>query len=143
MPRRAPAADAGLPRLLFDDTIGRRGRRVATIRIEHWHPPTKNQITKGKRRVGIRLKKSCREMMIEARRKLGLPAATRFRRIWLAIGLAPAARPCDVDAYWLSLLDGLKGAGLIVDDRPAWVVIMPVTYYRDRANWTRITLEEL
>jgi Holliday junction resolvase RusA-like endonuclease len=50
----------------------------------------------------------------------------------------------DADAYFKSLLDACKHAGLILDDSNRYVELAPVTFARDWHNWgTVITLLDL
>lgn len=131
------------PVLIGPDPLQPVGRIVGRIRIDHWHPPAKNELTKGKLRDSIRLRKACRTKIQEARAKIGLAPADGPRRVWLRVGYAPANRSRDVDAYWQALLDSLKGARLIRNDSPEHCVIMPARFYRDDHDWMELILEAL
>lgn len=98
------------------------------IVIDRWHPARLNQIMGGHWSGGHRLKKRDREMVWAYSR--GKPKAPGKRRIETVIVLKPKQRGGDPDAYFKSLCDALKHAGMIVDDNRQGVELMPVRYER-------------
>lgn len=99
------------------------------IKINGWHPTRLNKLL-GDWRRSSRLKKSDRDNIALEMRRHGVVPATGCRRVRLEIVLGPRQRGGDPDAYWKSLLDGLKACGAIVDDRPGCVELGEVTYSR-------------
>ncbi len=115
---------------------------IPAIVIPNWHPPTCNQLFRGRLKMRIRLGKDAREMIGYYALKAQVPHATGKRRVTLWIILGPRQRGSDVDAYWKATLDALKAARLIVDDSRQWCELAPVQFdYADEKR-TEIVLEE-
>jgi Holliday junction resolvase RusA-like endonuclease len=84
--------------------------------------------------VAARRKKADAQMIAVYGRNV--PKAAGKRRVELEIILKPRHRGGDVDSYWKSTLDGLKRAGLIVDDNRQHCEISQPTYSRGtETNW--------
>lgn len=135
------------PMEALGQAVGLRLRRVEPdeparfiIRIPNWHPAPVNRLYSGHWAKRKRLKE--KDADIVAHYAQPWPKATSKRRVKVAIVLGPRQRACDSDAYFKSLLDALKHAGMIVDDSPKWVELAPVEFTRgDRA--TEIWLEDI
>lgn len=113
---------------------------IQTMEIPNWHPARLNQLLGNWRKAG-RLKRADREILtLYSRYK---KTATGKRRVSLAIVLGPRQRGGDPDCWWKSTLDGLKHAGMILDDSKERVELGSVTYERGSQKATRITLEDL
>jgi len=125
-------------------TVERRFNAETTqiLAIPRWHPAPKNALLRN-RWARQKLKNADKEMVAAYARLADLRPATGKRRITLRIYLERAKRGCDPDAYWLSLLDALKAAKLIVDDRKECVVLDPVEYHRAEMFATEIILEDI
>jgi hypothetical protein len=117
--------------------------QVQTFTIDNWHPTSINELTKGRVRRGIRLKKLDRNLVAAYAIKFGITKATGRRRVDLTIVLGPRQRGCDPDAYHKSLLDALKNAGLLIQDTRHGVSFTEPTYIRADAHATIITLTDL
>lgn len=121
---------------------------IYTLEIPGWHPATYNQLHSG-RSWGKkhRLKSEDRETIGRAVLAYGVPPATGKRRVRLLLVLAKGQRACDPDAFFKSLLDGLKECGALRSDGPHWVELTTPRYLRvmdeseDKAAF--ITLEDL
>lgn len=113
--------------------------------IPNWHPARTNALLSAHWAAAQRMKDSDFNMVNGYRLRYGLPKAEGKRRVTLHIIRKPRQAGADPDAYWKSLLDALKRAGLLVDDNRQHVELMPVTYSdKTTANWgTRITLEDM
>lgn len=110
------------------------------IRIPGWHPAPINKLYAGHWAKRKRLKEQDRNIVEHYAQPW--PKATSKRRVKVAIVLGLRQRACDSDAYFKSLLDALKHAGMIVDDSPKWVELAPVEFERgERA--TEIWLEDI
>jgi hypothetical protein len=114
-----------------------------TIVINRWHPPTLNELTRGKLRARIRLGKSARNMIAVHALLAGVEPAEGKRRVTLHLALGPGRRGADVDAYLKALLDGLKDCRAIRDDSHHWCEIAPIRYARAVIDSTTILLEDM
>ena len=112
------------------------------ITIDGWHPARLNQWDGRHWAVRSKAKAVDRDVIALACRTTGVPVATGKRRVSLGIILGPRQRGGDPDAYWKSLLDALKHAGSILDDRKECLELGPVTYSRGPRKATVITLED-
>jgi hypothetical protein len=98
------------------------------VTIPQWHPATVNQLMKSVRD-RCRLKRQDRELIAAyVKLQANVPVAAGKRRVGLKLQMAKGQIRADADAYHKSLLDGLKRAGLIVNDSPDWVEIGPVSF---------------
>lgn len=113
------------------------------LEIDGWHPARKNEWEGRHWSVKNRIKAADKAVVFAANFNAGIPKATTKRRVRLTITLGPRQRGGDVDAYWKSLLDALKCAGLIIDDSKEWVETPPVEYVRGPKKATRIELEDI
>jgi hypothetical protein len=105
-------------------------------------PTSLNRLTRGRRRDRIRLARGDRDIIRWHARLSGVPPATGPRRVSLVITLPPGERRCDPDAYWKSLLDGLRACGLLVNDSARWVVLGGIDWERGPRR-TAVVLEDL
>ena len=112
-----------------------------TAIIANWHPATINQLL-GHWSNAHKLKKSDRAII--AHYTKGLPKATGKRSVQIDIYLAKGKRAADCDAYYKSCLDGLKHAGMIIDDNRQNLELPPVRFERTPPFWgTHIILTDL
>ncbi len=113
------------------------------LRISNWHPARKNQLVKGKLRTRMRLEKVDRNMVCGYCLLNRIPVATGPREVGLTITLGPRQRGGDVDAYWMSLLDSLVAAKMLIDDNRHYCRTVSPTYDRGPERATVIILTEL
>lgn len=113
--------------------------------IPHWHPARLNQLCHGHWSKGHRLKKNDRHFVMVYAHQQKIPLAVTKRSVLLTLVLRPGQRRADPDAFFKSSLDALVHAGILVNDSPDWVELLPVRYERGTVRrWgTRITLEDL
>jgi hypothetical protein len=114
---------------------------VYRFSIEDWHPATVNQLLGchwGKR---TKIKRGDRELIAHYSR--GLPKASSPRRVRLTIVLQKGQRAADSDAWWKSLLDGLKHCGMLVDDNRQYAILEQPEFYRGTRKSTIIELEDI
>lgn len=120
---------------------------MATYRlwIAGWRPPSLNRCRGRHWSVEARLKRQTAELLGVHARLNGIPDATGPRRLCVRIVLAPRQREYDDDNPWKVLLDSLKTAHLILDDRRGMVEWSPPTYERGTSEFhgTYLTLEDL
>ncbi len=76
-------------------------------------------------------------------RLAGATGAVTKRRLTLTLILGKHCKRCDRDAPWKHLLDGMKQAGLIVNDSPDWLEAMPLEFEKGPVRATRIVLEDV
>lgn len=110
--------------------------------VEGWIPATLNELLR-KGRWAWTLKKKDRAIIADRAARVGIPPATSKRRVTLTIRLEPRKHAGDCDAYFKSLLDGLKHAGLIWDDTPRWCELTPVQFSRGQVKATTVVLEDV
>lgn len=103
------------------------------------HPPTLNQLMRGKLRSRMRLSKTWR--CVVAAYWHG-PKATAKRRVRITIVLGYRQRGADPDAFFKATGDALKHCGALVDDSKEWVEWLPVRYEHGREVKTIIELED-
>ena len=111
--------------------------------LPDYHPPTLNQLTRGKRRDRIGLGTEVRQIVGAYCYLQKVQLATGKRRVTVVITLGPGQRAADVDAYHKGLLDALRCAGLIRDDSRQWCELAPVQFERGPARKTLIILEDV
>lgn len=112
-----------------------------TVKVPGWRPMAVNEMLGPNKFVRSRGKKKDRDVVALAFKDV--PKATGKRRVSLLVTLGPRQRGHDIDAYWKSLLDAIKHAGIIKDDRKEWCEIMPVRFDRGPATATTITVEDV
>jgi hypothetical protein len=116
---------------------------IYVLEIPRWPPALLNELMRSVKDK-IRLKKLDREMVCAYAWQAKIPRATGKRRVSLHVTLGKGQRGADADAYFKSLLDACKHAGLILDDSSRYVELAPVTFSRDWKNWgTVIRLEDV
>lgn len=103
------------------------------------HPPTLNQLMRGKLRIRMRLSRLWREVVAE--HWSGLPAAGK-RRVGITIVMGPGQRGADPDAYYKGTGDALVACGALRGDSKEWVQWKPVQYRRGEFSETFIELED-
>lgn len=118
------------------------GVKRCQIACPMWHPTRLNQLL-GCHWRAAKLKKADRYAIRVYAMIADVPKATGKRRVTLTIGLGPKQRAGDPDAYWKSLLDAMKHAGLLVDDNRQHCELAPVVFERWPTKGTVITLEDL
>ncbi len=116
---------------------------IYTIYVPGWRPPLLNQSRGRHWRVGARLTKDAARVVGAFAKLAGVPRATAKRRVTLTLVLGRHCKRCDRDAPWKHLLDGMKQAGLIVNDSPDWVEAMPLEFVKGTERGTRIVLEDI
>ncbi len=92
---------------------------TAWLTINGWRPCSTNEMARNVK-TKIRLKKRDRDVLCAGARQWGLPRATGKRSMSLTIRVPKGQRRWDTDAFFKSLQDAAKHAGLIVDDSPVW-----------------------
>lgn len=104
------------------------------------HPPTLNQLMRGKLQSRMRLSKTWRSVVAAL---WDGTKATSKRRVWITIILGPRQRGADPDAYFKATGDALVACGALVDDSKEWVEWLPVQYGRGKSPRTIIELDDL
>lgn len=133
--RRKPAA--AVPALVEGN-----GHGPWTLEIPGWRPVLDNQLVYVHWATARRRKRADADMLMQAAFALGVPMATRRRRLTLTIRQERGRFPDDT-APWKSLLDACVKAGLLVDDSREWLELSwPPTFERG-AKGTVILLEDL
>lgn len=116
---------------------------VQVLVIPEWHPTPLNKLIGcgiGKR---ARLKRGDADLVAIYAHEQGVDRATGPRRVAFTITLRPRERACDPDAYTKSLLDALKTAQLLVDDRRQMVTTDQPEFDRGPRRATTIVLTDL
>lgn len=113
-----------------------------TVRIDGWHPAKLNELLavhwakRGRWKLAdaMRLKVACRKV----------PKATGKRQLRLTWILGPRnkVKP-DQDNLWKSLNDGLVQCGMLVDDSPAYLEVLPVVWARGKDKGVILELTDL
>jgi len=103
------------------------------LRIPQWHPARLNELMGGHWSRAHKLKKASKQVVWA--HSVSMPKAFVKRRLTIHIYLRPRQRAGDVDAYFKDACDALKSCGLIVDDSPKWLELMPVQYHREKEWW--------
>src|SRR5262245_584319 len=119
---------------------------VHRLCIPRWHPPLANQWRGRHWSVAHRLRRAAAQLLGAYALQQRVPRATTRRKVSVLVTLGPRQRPCDTDAYDKLLLDGLVGAGLLVDDGAGGLAgRVEVTFSRGTASaWgTVVVLEDL
>lgn len=111
------------------------------LTIDGWHPTSLNRMLGYHWTRRRKLKAFDRDVI--ALEALRLPRATGKRRVSIHLTLAPRQRGYDPDNLLKGLLDGLKHAGMLVDDSRTWCELGPVTFGRGVRKATTITLEDI
>ncbi len=113
--------------------------------IPNWHPASKNKLTKGKLRVRMHLEKIDRNIICGYCLANRVPLAQGPREVNLTIDLGPKrqAKGSDPDAYWMSLLDSLVAARMLIDDRRQFCRPGRVEFERGAERATTIELVDL
>ncbi len=114
---------------------------INRIVIPLWRPASSNEFrTVGRK---IKIKRSDRDMVCGYALLHGTPRAGGRRRVSLEITLGPRDRECDPDNLWKSLLDALKHAKMLIDDRRAYCECGDVSFGRGEQLSTKIILEDI
>jgi Holliday junction resolvase RusA-like endonuclease len=112
------------------------------LHIEGFLPATVNQLLAAGR-WAWKLKKKDRERVAMHARLVGIPPATGKRRVTLTLTMGHRMRTPDPDGVWKSILDAMKYAKLIVDDRKECVELAPVRFGRAKVKATTVVLEDV
>lgn len=113
------------------------------VKIEGWHPTKLNTLKAVHWAVEGRMKYADACVIGGELRRSGVLRGMTRRRVGLVIVLEKGQRGGDGDAYWKSLLDGLKRCGALVDDNRQHCELSVVQYERQSIMSTRIILEDL
>src|SRR5262245_41522897 len=105
-----------------------------SITIPNYHTAIENQWDGHHWSVRAKLKKANRQMIAAYAAVASVPRAESRRMVSLVITLEPGQRAPDKDAWWKSLLDGLKACGRLVNDNPKWCEPGKVEYVRGDAK---------
>lgn len=111
------------------------------LELKGWTPPSVNRLlgahwskrSKMKREVAGLLKWAALFVIPDAKGK---------RLVSIEVNVPNMSHAPDADNVLKAMLDGCKTAGLIVDDKPKWLALGPVTVQKG-ARLTRIWIEEL
>lgn len=98
-----------------------------SILIIDWHPTLCNALMGDWREAHERKKRDADMLGIHIF-LFRVPSATRRRRVTLTLTYRVGQTHCDPDAPFKSLLDGLTRRGMLVDDSPKWLELMPLRY---------------
>jgi len=113
-----------------------------TFIIEGWHPATLNKIMKHWR-IGVRRKREAIKLFTWSAMDLGIPKATRKRRVTLTVYGWRCGNLPDKDAFDKVVLDSLVRSGLLMDDNEKGLEgRMQVELVRSKEKRTVIELED-
>jgi hypothetical protein len=111
--------------------------------IHGWRPAALNELERNVK-TKIRLKKRDRDVLCAGAREWNIGRASGKRRLGLQIRVPKHQRRWDTDAFFKSLQDAAKHAGLIVDDSPVWFSCGRCDYDPQRGPLrTTLILEDL
>lgn len=115
------------------------------IKIPNWRPARLNQFTDKSWYVRSKLKGADFKTIATYVKSLGVPPATGRRKVSLLVVLGKRQRECDPDAFWKSLNDALKKAGMLIDDNRNGCQLGEVEFVRshDGSSSTTIILEDV
>jgi hypothetical protein len=135
MPAKRPAI------LLPEAPAGAPGRWEFTI--PDWWPLSLNEMIGYHPMKIYRRKQKDAGLVAAACLLAGVPAATRRRRLSIAIVLGPRQKGRDPDAFHKSTCDSLVACGALRGDSKEWVELPPVGYVRGPRRACKITLEDI
>jgi hypothetical protein len=113
--------------------------------IPDWHPTSLNRLLAAHWARRRRMKQDDAALIWGYGRLYDIPRVPDIgkRKVSLEVTLGPRDRQSDADNLLKSCLDGLRDAGLLVDDSPRWLELGPVTYTRGPRKQTVIVLEDV
>lgn len=120
------------------------GRMSYTVRIDGFHPARLNELLTMHWAKAQRRKQADYQVLLVAMQNGKVPNATGPRSLHLTWVMGPRnkVKP-DPDGLAKSLLDGLVRTGRLVDDNPAMLTFLPVTYQRAKEKGIVLTLTDL
>ena len=136
-PRKPPRVFGRLP------PAGAHGTARFEVMIEGWHPAKLNQLNVGHWGRRRKLKDIDAKVLANECDRARVSGAIGKRRVTLTITLAPRQRAADPDAYWKSLLDGLKRCGALREDNRHWVETPPPIFERGPCAKTLLLIEDI
>lgn len=110
-----------------------------TLTVKGWLPERLNELLRSHWRVRTKATERAAQLIGTERFLAGIPIGCEERRR-VSVTYHQPAGVADDDARWKVLLDGLKGAGLLKDDSPAWCEMGTVATVRGEMR-TVIVLE--
>lgn len=118
-----------------------------TLTVPNWTPPSKNEWVGRHWRAKARATRSAADLLVAYAAAAGVPRVrpgyAPRRRVTVLVYGWPKGRVPDSHNLLLNLFDGLKRAGLIVDDADQWVEYDAPVIVRSPTRETVVTLEDL
>ena len=116
---------------------------IQTLTVPNYLPPTKNTLLRLHWSKQTKIKRECKALIAAHAIEQGIVKANWKRRVTVKLTLAGRAKERDGDSSFLTVLDALTEAKLILDDSPKWLELMPLEQERGKAISTVIVLEDL
>jgi Holliday junction resolvase RusA-like endonuclease len=114
-----------------------------TVEIPGWTPPSLNRLLYKHWSLTRRLKRKAMDTVHLACRVAEVPPATGKRRVSITVTTPNRAHFMDVDNIPKTVLDGLRQAGAILDDKAEFCALGLVQALKGREKGTVIILEDL
>jgi hypothetical protein len=105
--------------LISQSTDGRSAPHVSVLVIPDWLPVSVNKVARAKMRKGMRIAGGVRQVIAAEVHKARLPRATTARRVLIEVTFPNLSMAPDPDNLAKLMLDALKDAGMLIDDRVA------------------------
>ena len=116
---------------------------IHTLVIDRWAPARLNQSAGYHWSRKHKQKKFDRQLILLESIQQRIPKADGKRQVNLYVEGFLRGRLPDPDSFWKSLLDGLVGAGLLIDDSQEWCEMGRTTIKRSPTPKTIIVLEDI